>query len=100
MTKLQGMLAAALLSLSGASAAFADDDFIAQCKRGEDHDADRICGCIAQKIAASDRANALAAMRRINELTAAGKEIDPTSLTPDMRQGMQKLIETEGQCTE
>ncbi len=99
MTRLQGILAAALL-LSGASAAFADDDFVAQCKRGEDHDADRICACIAQRIAASYRTNALAAMRRINELTTAGKEVDPTSLTPDMRQGMQKLIETEGQCTQ
>jgi hypothetical protein len=47
-----------------------------------------------------DRPNALAAMRRINELTAAGKEIDPSSLTPDMRQGMRKLVETEGQCTQ
>ncbi|HUH84016.1 MAG TPA: hypothetical protein VLX85_05370 [Stellaceae bacterium] len=98
MTRLQGILMVALL-LPGTSAAFADDDFIAQCKLGEDHDADRICGCIAQKIAVADRPNALAAMRRINELVAAGKQVDPTSLTPDMRQGMQKLIETEGQCT-
>lgn len=98
MIKLQGILAA--LVVCGASAASADDDFIAQCKRGEDHDADRICACIAQKIGATDRPNALAAMRRINELAAAGKEIDPSSLTPDMRQGMQRLVETEGQCTQ
>jgi hypothetical protein len=98
MIRLWGILAA--LVVCGASAAFADDDFIAQCKRGEEHDADRICACIAGKIAAADRPNALAAMRHINELTAAGKEIDPSSLTPDMRQGMQKLVETEGQCTQ
>ena len=98
MIRLWGILAA--LAICGTSAAFADDDFIAQCKRGEEHDADRICACIAGRIAEVDRPNALAAMRRINELTAAGKEIDPSSLTPDMRQGMRKLVETEGQCTQ
>lgn len=96
--RIAGIRVALLLLLLTAGAARAEDDFIAQCRLGEEHDAEKICGCISEKIAAADRPQALAAMRRANELMAAGKEVDPTSLTPEMREGLRKLVEAETQC--
>jgi hypothetical protein len=89
---------ALLLLLAGAVAARAEDDFVAQCMKGEEHDADKICACIAQKIDPADRPGALAAMRHVNELIASGKEVTPESLTPQLRQGLGKLVQAEAQC--
>jgi hypothetical protein len=89
---------AALLLLASAGAALADDDFVAQCKKGEERDADKICACIAEKIDPADRPGALAAMRYVNDLTASGKQVTPDGMTPELRQSMRKLIQTEAQC--
>jgi hypothetical protein len=91
-----GLVAAACAA--GLAATATADDFIAQCMKGETVDAQRICSCISDNIGAKDRPNALAAMTKVNESTAKGEEVNASTLTPEMIQGIAAVTETEAKC--
>jgi hypothetical protein len=83
---------------AGLASAAAADDFVAQCMKGETVDAQRICTCISDKISAKDRPNALAAMTKVNAATAKGEEVNASTLTPEMIQGIAAVTEVEAKC--
>ena len=83
---------------AGMASTAAADDFIAQCMKGETVDAQRICSCISDKISAKDRPNALAAMTKVNESSAKGEEVNASTLTPEMIQGIAAVTEIEAKC--
>jgi hypothetical protein len=66
--------------------------------KGETVDAQRICSCISDKISAKDRPNALAAMTKVNESSAKGEEVNASTLTPEMIQGIAAVTEIEAKC--
>jgi hypothetical protein len=89
-----------VMLLVGAGRALAADDFVEQCKKGEIGDAEKVCRCISDKIGTSDRAGALALMRKINDAADSGQQVDPAGVTAEMRAGLQAVVELEGQCTQ
>jgi hypothetical protein len=91
-----GAIAAAWAT--GLASSAVADDFIAQCMKGETVDAQRICTCIAERIDARDRPNALAAMTKVNQTTAKGEEVNGSTLTPEMLQGIAAVTDAEGKC--
>jgi hypothetical protein len=88
----------ATVCAAGVGSGAAADDFIAQCMKGETVDAQRICTCISEKIDAKDRPNALAAMTKVNESTAKGEEVNASTLTPEMIQGISAVTDAETKC--
>jgi hypothetical protein len=88
----------ATVCAAGAATAAAADDFIAQCMKGETVDGQRICTGISDKIAAEDRPNALSAMTKVNDATAKGEEVNASTLTPEMIQGIAAVTDVAAKC--
>jgi hypothetical protein len=91
---------AAVLILGGIAQQARADDYVALCKAGEkdNPDADKMCTCAAGKIAAGDRASAMAAMKVMNDALVAGKTPDPSSMPADLSKGMQAAMTAEAGC--
>jgi hypothetical protein len=94
---------AALLSttlLLTASTARADE-FMDACmmNSGANPGMAKICNCMSANVSEPVRADAAVALRKANEATAGGgAPLDPSTLPPNLRKGMQAIVLAQAQC--
>ena len=86
------------LTVGLASAAMADD-FIKECKIGNPGPtADKVCGCMSDKVTGSDRSDVIEAMSKTNVAMAKGAAADPATMTPKVMKGIETAMTVQAQC--
>ena len=89
--------AVACVLISGVAFTALADDFVNVCMTGNPvPDGQKICTCMSNKIADSDRAAAIDAMNKTNAAMAKG---DTSVLTPDVLKSMGTVMSLQAACS-
>lgn len=84
---------------TGFSFAAVADDFIKECKIGNaGPTADKVCGCMSEKITGSDRADAIEAMNKTNEAMAKGTAAAASGMSPKVMKSMEVVMGAQVAC--
>ena len=80
----------------GLPSAAQTDDFMKECMVTASQ---RMCECIAGKIPADQRANAIAGLRKSNaSVSVSGNLLDPATLTPEQMKGLNAVVAAQAYC--
>jgi hypothetical protein len=89
-------LIAATVLVAGLSTAARADDFMKECMVTA---SEKMCTCIAGRIPADQRANAIVGMRKSNASVAvSGNLLDPATLNQNEMQGLNAVVAAQAYC--